>query len=454
MPAGLISSCKLVNGGVLKINCHRLALFLRLAAVSEADNSWFPAEPFATLTSLQLPCKASCSSIPASLLPEWNRILQDTHGPWRFSSANSDYLLCHTYPGSLPVPAQIGDTVLHHAAQFRIRRRFPLLAYVTGRPWCTALMRSSQPLVGLTGRRCIQDEKLIEAIKIAVRSVDGPATKKLLIVDARPTASALANTVIGAGVERLEFYEAAERVYLSLENIHAVREAHLKLTRALKDQKWQEAESQSGWLEQLQKILEGAKRILLALPNSHVLVHCSDGWDRTTQLVSLVQLCLDPFYRTVAGFKTLIVKDWLSSGHRFADRNGHLRRPAADNLKLESDEFCPIFLQFVEAVVQLCRQFPLHFGELSDDVLLEIVDKAQAGDDEFFGNCEADRVEAHLNHQVSIEIPDHLPGPVNSQQLTNAELETEFYEKLLDPLAPFCEREKMILWPTYYKRFQ
>lgn len=30
-----------------------------------------------------------------------------------------------------------------------------------------------------------------------------------------------------------------------------------------------------------------------------VLVHCSDGWDRTPQIVALAKLLLDPYYRTV-----------------------------------------------------------------------------------------------------------------------------------------------------------
>lgn len=30
-----------------------------------------------------------------------------------------------------------------------------------------------------------------------------------------------------------------------------------------------------------------------------VLVHCSDGWDRTPQIVALAELLLDPYYRTV-----------------------------------------------------------------------------------------------------------------------------------------------------------
>lgn len=33
------------------------------------------------------------------------------------------------------------------------------------------------------------------------------------------------------------------------------------------------------------------------------LVHCSDGWDRTSQLTSLAQLLLDPFYRTITGLQ-------------------------------------------------------------------------------------------------------------------------------------------------------
>lgn len=39
-----------------------------------------------------------------------------------------------------------------------------------------------------------------------------------------------------------------------------------------------------------------------------VLVHCSDGWDRTSQLTALASLIVDPEYRTVEGFATLIEK--------------------------------------------------------------------------------------------------------------------------------------------------
>ena len=57
---------------------------------------------------------------------------------------------------------------------------------------------------------------------------------------------------------------------------------------------------------------------------AHVLVHCSDGWDRTAQLSSLAQICLDPYYRTLTGLQMVIEKEWVGFGHKFQDRYGHL----------------------------------------------------------------------------------------------------------------------------------
>ena len=34
-----------------------------------------------------------------------------------------------------------------------------------------------------------------------------------------------------------------------------------------------------------------------------VIVHCSDGWDRTAQLTALAMMFLDPYYRTLIGFQ-------------------------------------------------------------------------------------------------------------------------------------------------------
>lgn len=40
----------------------------------------------------------------------------------------------------------------------------------------------------------------------------------------------------------------------------------------------------------------------IVIENASVLVHCSDGWDRTSQVCSLGSLLLEPYYRTMEGF--------------------------------------------------------------------------------------------------------------------------------------------------------
>ena len=78
-----------------------------------------------------------------------------------------------------------------------------------------------------------------------------------------------------------------------------------------------------------------------------VVVHCSDGWDRTAQLTSLAMLLLDSHYRTLRGFQVLVEKEWLSFGHKFSHRVGH-----GDDKHNDPDR-SPVFLQFIDCVWQV-----------------------------------------------------------------------------------------------------
>lgn len=85
------------------------------------------------------------------------------------------------------------------------------------------------------------------------------------------------------------------------------------------DNKWLSAIEATKWLEHMKCIISGAVRIVDKIENNKtsVLVHCSDGWDRTSQLTGLAMLLLDPYYRTLRGFEVLVEKEWLSFGHKF-----------------------------------------------------------------------------------------------------------------------------------------
>ncbi|KAJ2807131.1 phosphatidylinositol-3-phosphatase ymr1 [Coemansia helicoidea] len=254
---------------------------------------------------------------------------------WRFSEANRGFGLCATYPPVLVVPARISDTTLTYAARHRSKGRLPVLSYLHGNG--ASITRSSQPMVGLKQARSVQDEKLIEAI-LASSEPQGTAPRfnakrSHIIIDARPTTNAVVNRAVGAGSENMDHYKRCRKVYLGIDNIHVMRDALDRLVAALQaggDRRAAQLQSaQTRWLGHIENILVGVRTIVEAVhQGNHVVVHCSDGWDRTAQLTSLAQLCLDPFYRTMRGFAVLVEKEWVSFGHQFTLRCGHLGHPA------------------------------------------------------------------------------------------------------------------------------
>ncbi|XP_078457232.1 phosphatidylinositol-3,5-bisphosphate 3-phosphatase MTMR2-like isoform X1 [Lampetra planeri] len=361
--------------------------------------------------------------------------------PWKISKLNESYELCDTYPTVLVVPRSATDDDLRRTAAFRSRGRLPVLSWL--HPGNLAsLTRCSQPQVGVSGKRSREDERYLQLIMMANTS----QSRRLAIYDARPGVNAIANKAKGGGYETEEAYPFAEFVFLDIHNIHVMRESLRKLKElvfpTVTESRWLSSLEATHWLEHIKAVLSGAIRIAekLELERTSVLVHCSDGWDRTAQLSALAMLLLDPYYRTLRGFEVLVEKEWVSSGHKFQQRVGH-----GDKNHADSDR-SPIFLQFVDCVWQLTKQFPTAF-EFNEHFLIMLLDNLYSclyGT--FIGNCEKGRRQERIRERTV-----SLWSMVNSRQ-------QEFISPLYDReytrvLTPAHSMRQLQLWVSYYIRW-
>uniref|UniRef100_A0AAX7U046 Myotubularin n=1 Tax=Astatotilapia calliptera TaxID=8154 RepID=A0AAX7U046_ASTCA len=353
---------------------------------------------------------------------------------WRISFINKSYDLCDTYPTVLAVPYKSKEEDLRKVAAFRSRGRIPVLSWIH-RENQAVIARCSQPLVGMSGKRNKDDERYLELIR------EANDTTKLTIYDARPNVNAVANKATGGGYEGDE-YQNAELIFLDIQNIHVMRESQKKLKDIVypnvEESHWLSSLESTHWLEHL--VLSGAIQVADKVSSGNsVVVHCSDGWDRTAQLTSLAMLMLDSHYRTLRGFQVLIEKEWISFGHKFASRIGHGDKNHADQ------DRSPIFVQFIDCVWQMTKQFPTAF-EFNEHLLLTILDhlySCRFGT--FLYNCESVR-------------DQHVRTPtVSLWSLVNSKVDmylNPFYTpesgRVLYPVASMRHLE---LWVAYYIRW-
>jgi len=163
------------------------------------------------------------------------------------------------------------------------------------------------------------------------------------------------------------------------------------------DLSWNTSISKSLWLDHVAKVLMSSLRVCYQMVRNkrNVLVHCSDGWDRTAQVCSLVQILLDPYFRTIEGFQIIISKEWLKAGHRLQYRTGH----GEDNI--DDTNRSPVFMQFLDCCWQLLNQYPLDF-EFNELLLLDSIDQLYSGRfGTFFFNNERERVEQNLPNETT-----------------------------------------------------
>uniref|UniRef100_A0A8C2YDS6 phosphatidylinositol-3,5-bisphosphate 3-phosphatase n=1 Tax=Coturnix japonica TaxID=93934 RepID=A0A8C2YDS6_COTJA len=368
---------------------------------------------------------------------EVERMGFDMNNAWRISNINEKYKLCGSYPQEIIVPAWITDKELESVASFRSWKRIPAVVY-RHQSNGAVISRCGQPEVSWWGWRNSDDEHLVQSVAKACASdsrsnsnklMNGNCSRdfsnggdlsdvefdssisnasgaeslaiqpqKLLILDARSYAAAVANRAKGGGCECPEYYPNCEVVFMGMANIHSIRKSFQSL------------------------------RLLLAVGCFlHLFTHSVLGNVRKCSSVLVF----------LQGFQVLVEMEWLDFGHKFADRCGHGEN--SDDL----NERCPVFLQWLDCVHQLQRQFPCSF-EFNEAFLVKLVQHTYSC---LFGtflcNNAKERGEKHTQERTcSVWSLLRAANKAFKNLLYSSQSESVLY--------PVCHVRNLMLWSAVY----
>ena len=352
---------------------------------------------------------------------------------------NENYSICKTYPLKCIIPNNISIKDLKICAEYRTKNRFPALTYYYSNN-SKCIYRSSQNMIGIFGNKNNKDVELLT--KISQNFLD--------IYDCRPQTNAFANKINNGGYENPEHYPniKVNVIFCDMQNIHCVRGYYKNLceTLYLEDSKnlFSNIEK-SQWYNSIVILIESSFKIYNSIINGHnVLVHCSDGWDRTTQLCSMSQILLEKRYRTIDGFINLIEKDWLSFGHQFKYRNNYT------NIE-NSKEFCPIFIQFLDSLYQIMKQNYCEF-EYNFDFLVFLAKECLNGRyGTFLFNNDYER-HIYYAHKYTVSVWDYVKE--NEMQFINPIYNNNNEDNKNKSIELTFNPKKRCFWRDYFLRYE
>jgi hypothetical protein len=316
-------------------------------------------------------------------------------------------------------------------------------------------------------------------------------SRTLVVADCRPQAAALGNQTMGGGFESGATHNFCRVKFHGIDNIHGVTKAFSKLKQMIHAFNGKQPREgfygllhESSWLYHIQRVLMCAVDTAECLERGEsVMVHCTDGWDRTSQVTSLAMMLLDPYFRTLHGFCVLIEKEFCSFGHKFAERCSH---------QVPGDTFCqvdsgvaasdtetqqqqaqhklqpsPIFVQWLDCVFQIMRQFPQKF-EFTTKILEQLsTDVYSCMYGTFIANNEKERVfegvklrtssvwtsllEAARAERAGVAQPHFLnPGYMGKDAMT-------FINKKrnsgIEFIVPCCSSKRIVFWEDFYLKY-
>eukprot|EP01083_Nonionella_stella_P014454 40591_1 len=332
---------------------------------------------------------------------------------------NTDFGLCNTYPSVLYIPYQMNNPKeIQHAASCRSKSRLPVLVWYNHTK-NNSLLRCSQP----SGNDSFYIDKIRLSVANARDNLCFINDVFVIIFDCRSHLAAEANRLKGKGTENVNNYTGNSSIeFLEIGNIHCMRRSYDALINIINDRHLYDEYTENEWLQHV-KDTQWNSYITLLIKSSVAIaarlfkhkdtvciVHCSDGWDRTSQVAALSQLLIDPHFRTIHGLIALIEKEWLLFGHKFNDRNG---------LSHKHDQRSPIFFQFLECVWQVMQIYPAEF-EFTSGFILRLCHHHKS---HWFGNFMCNSRKERIQHRVADTTVSLWSWPVIKNRKYNPTLE-------------------------------
>ncbi|XP_038071894.1 myotubularin-related protein 10-B-like isoform X2 [Patiria miniata] len=276
----------------------------------------------------------------------------------RVTSFNEDFQSSDSLPQYIVVPSVVSDGELKRAAPNFEQNRVPM--------WCWS-HRNGSMLMRMTPRLNTQqldhEIRMLESITLIHPS------------KAQPNILDLA-----------QLCPSYRDIQASFQKLH-----ELCMPENLKefwsnDKDWYSNLDATKWMQSISMCMTAAVTAATTIYQNEqtVVLREPEGLDTSCIVASLVQIILDPYFRTQLGFQSLVQREWVIAGHPFQKRCGHLTP------KKEGDE-APSFLLFLDCVNQMMQQFPSAF-EFTDTYLITLWDSTFAG---IFGTFLFNREQEH-----------------------------------------------------------
>ncbi|XP_007456480.1 PREDICTED: myotubularin-related protein 10 [Lipotes vexillifer] len=271
---------------------------------------------------------------------DWDREVKRTGASgWRVCSINEGYMISTCLPEYFVVPSSLADQDLKIFSHSFVGRRMPF--------WCWSHSNGSALVRTALIKDVLQQRKIDQRI---------------------------CNAITKSHPQRSDVYKSD--LDKTLPNIQEIQAAFVKLKQLCvnepfeeTEEKWLSSLENTRWLEYVRVFLKHSAELVYMLESKRlsVVLQEEEGRDLSCIVASLVQVMLDPYFRTITGFQSLIQKEWVMAGYPFLDRCNHLKR---------SEKEAPVFLLFLDATWQLQEQCPAAF-EFSETYLAVLHDSTR-----------------------------------------------------------------------------